>query len=168
MNQNTNRRESNISSSEFLFSEKETSEEKDPIADLYKSLSNIVESLNTDNLLLNKQVGQIRSELDIVFNRLSDISDTFDNKDQVLKELKEKTDICFSKYESKDQILKELKEKTDIIIGMQKYITETRNILIQTLNANMKIIKKEISVNNKLDDDIKLYIHKYVNELLNR
>jgi hypothetical protein len=44
--------------------------------------------------------------------------------------------------------LADVKKKTEIIVDLQKQIMDTRNILLQTLDINIKNLKKELSTEN--------------------
>jgi hypothetical protein len=109
-----------------ITSESAASEENAPdvIENIYKSMSKIIEVLTTDHLILNNQVSKIRSELEFICNTIANI-----------------------KIETRDLSYKfgEFKKKLKAVSDIQKQIIETRNTLLQTLEINNKIIKKEIS-----------------------
>ena len=88
----------------------------DVIDDIYKSMSQIVESLNTDNLMLNKQVTKLQNELDFICSM-----------------------VIVLKTEN-EQLTKKLEEFKDL----KKYITDTRVILMQMLDLHTKNVQKEI------------------------
>lgn len=122
----------------------------DVIASIYKSMSQIIEALNTDNLLLNKQVDKIRNELEFVCNTLA-----------VLKvDTHEISATCTVRSED----LLELKKKLSAIGDLQKHVIETRNMLIQTLDTNIKSVKKELVELRNTKDNIRPYIKTIVEE----
>ena len=88
----------------------------DVIDDIYKSMSQIVESLNTDNLMLNKQVTKLQNELDFICSM-----------------------VIVLKTEN-EQLTKKLEEFKDL----KKYITDTRVILMQMFDLHTKNVQKEI------------------------
>jgi hypothetical protein len=132
----------------------------DVIESIYKSMSKIIESINTDNLIINKQVSKIKSDLLIVCNTVSNI----------------KLNI----QEMNDEFDK-IKKKTNAIPDLQRQAIETRNILLQSIDVNIKAIKKELldlktmqntdayitspellraQIKAIIDEEIKIYINK--------
>ncbi len=90
----------------------------DVIASIYKSMSQIIEALNTDNVMLNQQIKKLRNELDFV---------------------------CTSFIELKAHA-DELTKKIEALSDLKKYMIDTRTALMQALDANNKNIKKELSM----------------------
>lgn len=137
------------------------------IDDIYKSMSKVIEALNMDNIILNKQIIGIRSELEFICNTLaafkSDIQETYSND---LSDINKQ--LCSLRINE----LAELKKKSETITDLQKHIMETRNILLQTLDINLKTIKKELneikqsrditvfrnSIRNIIDEEMKTYM----------
>ncbi len=122
----------------------------DVIASIYKSMSQIIEVLNTDNLLLNRQVDKIRGELEFVCNTLATLK----------MDTHEISTTCTVRSED----LLELKKKLSAIGDLQKHVVETRNMLIQTLDVNIKSIKKELGELRNTKDNIRPYIKTIVEE----
>lgn len=141
-----------------------TEKAPDVIASIYLSMSKIIEALNTDNLLLNQQVNKIRKELEFVCQALSklkthteEMSATYTNEvGQINGQIETiKTDD-----------LVQLRKKIDAVSSLQKHVIDTRNMLMQTLDSNIKIIKKELSElrNNRpfiraiVEEEVKAYL----------
>lgn len=138
----------------------------DVISSIYQSMSKIIEALNTDNLLLNQQINKIRKELEFVCKTLSHLKS---NTEEMTNTYINEVDIINSHIKTiRFNELAELRKKIDGISSMQKHIVDTRNMLMQMLDTNMKIIKKEVSElrNNKhiirsiVEEEIKEYFSK--------
>lgn len=136
------------SGEELSVSDNDTeSEAPDVISSIYKSMSQIIEALNTDNLILNQQVNKIRGELEFVCNTLSTLKiDT-----------QEISSTCL--LQSND-----LKKKISALENLQKHVMETRNMLIQTLDVNIKSIKKELSEIKNNKDFFRPFIKSIIDE----
>ena len=93
----------------------------DVIASIYKSMSQIIEALNTDNAMLNQQIKKMRNELDF---------------------------ICTSFMELRAENDR-LKKELDSLSNTKKYMIDTRTSLMQLLDLNIKTIKKEITKNHE-------------------
>jgi len=133
-------------------SDSECEEQKAPdvIADIYKSMSQIIEALNTDNLLLNRQVEKIRGDLEFVCSTLASLK----------MDAQEISTTCT--YRNED--LSDLKKKIHAVSDLQKHVVETRNMLIQTLDTNIKTIKKELTEIRTSRDNMRPYIKVIVEE----
>ncbi len=136
-------------------SDSDTNQVEDPkapdvIQSIYKSMSQIIEALNTDNAMLNQQVNKIRGDLEFVCNTLAT--------------LKLDTQEMSSTCNVRSDDLVELKKKISAIGDLQKHVVETRNMLIQTLDANIKTIKKELIELRSNRDNIRPYIKTIVEE----
>lgn len=125
----------------------ETKETPDVISSIYKSMSQIIEALNTDNLILNQQVNKIRGELEFVCNTLATLK----------MDTQEISTVCFVRSE-------DLKKKITALGDLQKHVIETRNMLIQTLDTNIKSVKKELSELKNNKDNIRPFIKSIVEE----
>lgn len=142
--------EANDSDPFVSYSDQEEEKAPDVIASIYVSMSQIIDALNTDNLLLNKQVNKIRGELEFVCNTLATLK----------MDTQEISSVCGIR--SSD--LHELKKKIAAIGDLQKHVVETRNMLIQTLDTNIKSIKKELGELRNTKDNIRPYIKSLVEE----
>lgn len=114
----------------------------DLISSIYKSMSQIIESLNTDNILINQQINKIRSELEFVCSMVAEL----------------KVDTV------KNDAIVELKKKIAAINDLQKHVVDTRNMLVQTLDTNIKAIKRELSEMRATRDGMRGYIKSTVDE----
>ncbi len=131
----------------------------DLIANIYQSMSKIIEALNTDNLLLNRQVDKIRKELEFVCDTLTK-----------LKSNQEEMSVIYASEvgQIKDIDIVELRKKINSISEIQKHVMETRNMLMQTLDANIKTIKKELSelrnekplVRSVIEEEVDAYLRR--------
>ena len=124
MDPNTNDLDSDLSSDD-------APDSPDVISSIYKSMSQIIEALNADNLILNQQVNKIRSELEYVCNTVTNLK----------KSTVEISTICTNRTDE----LNDIKNKIAAFSTVQKNVLETRNMLMQTLDANIKAIKKDIT-----------------------
>lgn len=149
---NTNSDSDHDDNTDHSDSESVSNEPKAPdvIQSIYKSMSQIIEALNTDNLMLNQQVNKIRGDLEFVCNTLAT--------------LKLDTQGISSTCNVRGDDLVELKKKIAAIGDLQKHVVETRNMLIQTLDANIKTIKKELIELRSNRDNIRPYIKTIVEE----
>lgn len=129
---------------------KETPDAPDVISSIYKSMSQIIEALNTDNLILNQQVNKIRGELEFVCNTLATLK----------MDTQEISTVCSIRSED----LNDLKKKIATLGDLQKHVVETRNILIQTLDTNIKSVKKELLELKNNKDNIRPFIKSIVEE----
>ncbi len=130
----------------------------DVISGIYKSMSQIIEALNTDNLILNQQVNKIRSDLGFVCTTLTS--------------LKTDTQDVSIACTNRNNDLLELKKKIATLSDVQKQVLDTRNMLIQTLDSNIRIIKKELNelkntresfrplIKSIIEEEVKLYLSK--------
>lgn len=125
----------------------ESPEPPDVISSIYKSMSQIIETLNTDNLILNQQVSKIRGELEFVCSTVA--------------ALKMDTQEISTVYSGD---LGDLKKKITALSDLQKHVVETRNMLIQTLDTNIKFVKKELLDLKNNRDNIRPFIKLIVEE----
>lgn len=117
----------------------------DVINSIYKSMSNIIDALNTDNVILNQQVKKIHDELSFVCDTIAPL-----------------------KLEM-DAISELIKKQSLTIVDVQKQLNNTRNVLMQTLDIHMKNIKKELSDIKKSQinkDQINKMILEHVDKLI--
>jgi hypothetical protein len=89
----------------------------DVLSDVYKSMSQVIENLNINNMLLNQQMTKLRNELDFICS--------------AFLELKTENEILAKKIEE--------------CANIKKYATDTRIFLMQLLESNIKSLKKEIN-----------------------
>jgi prefoldin subunit 5 len=120
----------------------------DVISSIYKSMSQIIEALNTDNVLLNKQVEKIRNELEYVHTTITS--------------LKSDTETISTVCTIRNSDLMELKNKINIIGDLQKHVMDTRNMLIQTLDTNIKAIRKELADLHDTRDYVKSLVEEEI------
>lgn len=147
--------------SEATDSDSDESKHSDqPIIDnIYKSMSQIVSSLNSDNLLLNIQAKKIHDEMEFILKTISELkvenvrrSSTDNNLITVVNDLK-------SKVENPSIV------KFD---DLQKQIIDTRSLLLQTITTNISSIKHELESRKTNDirpqvkavvaDEVKIYM----------
>lgn len=125
-----------LGNDESISDDSEEHKAPDLIANIYQSMSKIIEALNTDNALLNHQVNKIRKELDFVCGTIT----------QLRTNQEEMSSIYINEVgRIKDIDIYELRKKLSTLAEVQKHVMETRNMLMQTLDINMKVIKKEIA-----------------------
>jgi translation elongation factor EF-Ts len=120
----------------------------------------------TIEYMKNQQINKIRKELEFVCKTLSHLKS---NTEEMTNTYINEVDIINSHIKTiRFNELAELRKKIDGISSMQKHIVDTRNMLMQMLDTNMKIIKKEVSElrNNKhiirsiVEEEIKEYFSK--------
>lgn len=121
-------------------------DQPDIIDNIYKSMSEIVASLNSDNLLLNIQAKKIHDEMANILTTISDLkvenkrrSSTNDTIISVVNNLKSKI--------SNPSIV--------TFDNLQKQIIDTRSLLLRTITANIGSIKQELEEVRKIKGDIR-------------
>ncbi len=139
----------------------DSDEEKAPnlIDNIYKSMTKVIEALNTDNLILNQQILKIKNELEFICNALASLKTEAQETINAYN-----IDLLKLNQQIRINELVDLKKKFETISDLQKHIMDTRNILLQTLDTNIKTIRKEIlelkqnSIRNIIKEEIKTYI----------
>lgn len=114
-----------------------SAEESNIIDTIYKTMSQIIETINMDNLILNRQISNAKDDLEHL--KIEG------------KSLHEKFDKCLHE-------LSEIKKKLNMIDELQKNVLETRNTLLQTLNLHMKNMKKELCESHLTKDKIRMIV----------
>lgn len=164
-----------ISDDPITLSEKINDEEDNTpnvIDDIYKSMSKVVEALNADNIILNKQITSVKAELEFICNALAIFKAEVQETSSIYHHNLYKMSNQLSSINFEE--LNNVRKKIEIITDLQKYTVNTRNILLQTLDINLKSIKKELNeikqtkdlsifrnnIKNIIEEEIKIYIDK--------
>jgi hypothetical protein len=135
------------------------------IDNIYISMSKIIESLNTDNLLLNLQAKRIHEELEFVCQTIAELK--LENQ-RVVIHVENK--LANSAHESSImEIVNKLKSKIEgpTIIkfnDLQKQIIDTRTLLLRTLTTSIGQIKKELMEVCKIKGDLRPQVKSVVAE----
>ncbi len=153
-------------------------QQENVIDTIYKSMSKIIEALNTDNLILNQQVQKIRSELEFVCSTVANMK--IENQDLIntyTSEINHISDQLQALSDNKnnssihDEFLKlqalvsklhhdmeMLKSENDRIAELQKQMLDMRTMLLQMITSNITNLRKEFSESKKLKDDLRAQI----------
>lgn len=158
------------------------------IENVYNSMAKIIEVLNADNVIINKQINQIKVELnsvlaavasmksenqDIVNAYTAEINSILENIQKITNN--ENTEEIKKEFNNLNELINKLNSEMDNIKkkqldlpNVQKQILDTRTLLLQTINTNMKNIRKEIPDANNIKNIIRPVVVECVNEAVER
>lgn len=168
-----------LTNSQAVISDSDSTDDEQPrenvIDTIYKSMSKIIEALNTDNLILNQQVQKIRNELEFVCNTVAnmkvenqDLINTYTSEinhisDQLQALSEHRADSSIHDEFLKLQTLvsrlhhdmEALKSENDRIADLQKQMLDMRTMLLQMITSNINNLRKEFSDSRKVKDDVR-------------
>lgn len=84
-----------------------------------------------------------------IYQSMSNIIEALNADNAILNQQVDKLhSLLISTASAIQEDLADVKKKADAVVDLQKQVMDTRNILLQTLDINMKNIKKELSTEN--------------------
>jgi DNA repair ATPase RecN len=109
-------------------------DDRDPsplIGNIYKSMSQIIEAINSDNMMLNEQIRALHNEMEFLMHGLASV--------------KVETQEISSLVNTSTNELDSIKQRMQSIGEMQKNLNDTRNLMLQSLDLNIRNIKRELN-----------------------
>jgi len=97
----------------------------DVIDSIYKSMSQIIDTLNTDNILLNKQMVKLQDNVDFLYSSVLSMKEEVTNL---------KTEVISLKTENTN-----LKDEVNTL---KKYTVDSRTVLLQRIDLLTKDVNK--------------------------
>lgn len=162
---------SSVSSISYSSSEDELINVNEPdnniIGNIYKSMSNIIESLNVNNLLLTHQVNKIKQDLNNITTTMHEIK--LNNQEMIntytseISSIMEQLENITEKENKLNNEVVKIKKRNYTTLDLQKQILDTRTLLLQAMNNNIKKIKSELN-----EDNLRIYIRDLVNKEIDK
>ena len=151
------------------------------IDNIYKSMSKIIEALNTDNVIINQQIKKIRADLEFVCNAVAGIK--MENQDLVVTYTSEINNIveqiqALAERRNDQAIIDDITTLRSLLTKMnteidtmkagnlQKQILDTRTMLVQMMSTNIAAVKRDITDMKKIKEDIRPHIKAIIAEEL--